>query len=150
MEEKSTGELDELLENIRPEQIADYLKANRQYLADEKRAFYYYFTDVVKDKSIMMKDVYSFAGVSESYGSQIVSMEKHTKDRDLIIRLCLAGHFSLMEMNRALKLYGFCELYSKEPRDAVIIVALNNRIFDPDQIDEMLEAQDLKKITSDN
>ena len=142
--------MDELLENIRPEQIADYLKANRQYLADEKRAFYYYFTDVVKDKSIMMKDVYSFAGVSESYGSQIVSMEKHTKDRDLIIRLCLAGHFSLMEMNRALKLYGFCELYSKEPRDAVIIVALNNRIFDPDQIDEMLEAQDLKKITSDN
>ena len=150
MEQKPTDELDALLMNTSPDRIADYLKTNRAYLADEKRAFYYYFTDVVKEKGIMLKDVYSFAGVSESYGSQIVAMEKHTKDRDLIIRLCLAGHFSWTEMNRALKLYGFSELYSKEPRDAVIIVALNNRIFDPYRIDEVLEAQDLKKITPDN
>ena len=42
---------------------------------------------------------------STSYGSKIVTMEKHTKDRDLIIRLCLAGHFNWDETNRALKLY---------------------------------------------
>ena len=74
-------------------------------------------------------------------------MEKHTRDRDLILRLCIAGHFSLDETNRALKLYGMSELYAKEKRDACIIVAVNNRIYDLYDIDEMLSKRGLKKIT---
>ena len=76
-------------------------------------------------------------------------MEKHTKDRDLIIRLCLAGHFNWDETNRALKLYGMSELYAKDPRDACIIVAINNRIFDQYEVDDLLEKQGMKKITTD-
>ena len=76
-------------------------------------------------------------------------MEKHTRDRDLIIRLCVAGHFSWNEMNRALKLYGLSKLYSKDPRDACIIVAINNRVFDLYQIDTMLENRGFTKISSD-
>ena len=96
-----------------------------------------------------LKDLYLLSGVSESYGSKIVTMEKHTKDRDLIIRLCLAGHFNWDETNRALKLYGLSELYAKDPRDACIIVAVNNRIFDMYEIDEMLMKQGLKKLTTE-
>ena len=150
MQEKKTDELNELLETMKPEQLDTYFRENAGYLVEDKRAFYSYMKYELEKKNIRLKDMYSFAGVTESYGGKILTMEKHTKDRDLIIRLCLAGHFSWTEMNRALKLYGFSELYSKEPRDAVIIVALNNRIFDPYRIDEMLEAQDLKKITPDN
>lgn len=40
--------------------------------------------------------------------------------------------------NWALKLYGFNELYAKNSRDAGIIVALNERIFDPTRLDEIL------------
>lgn len=87
---------------------------------------------LLHEKNIKLKDVYSFAGVTESYGSKIVTMEKHTKDRDLIIRLCLAGHFNWDETNRALKLYGLSELYAKDPRDACIIVAVNNRMSTED------------------
>lgn len=76
--------------------------------------------------------------VTESYGSKIFTMEKHTKDRDLIIRFCIAGHFNWDETNRALKLYGLNELYAKDPRDAVLIVAINNRIYNLYDIDEML------------
>jgi hypothetical protein len=76
-------------------------------------------------------------------------MEKHTKDRDLIIRLCLAGHFNWDETNRALKLYGLSELYAKDPRDACMIVAINNRIYDMYEIDEMLMAKGLKKLTTE-
>jgi hypothetical protein len=76
-------------------------------------------------------------------------MEKHTKDRDLIIRLCLAGHFNWDETNRALKLYGLSELYAKDPRDACIIVAVNNRIFDLYEIDEVLIRQGFKKLTTE-
>ena len=67
----------------------------------------------------------------------------------MIIRLCLAGHFNWDETNRALKLYGLSELYAKDPRDACIIVAVNNRIFDMYEIDEMLIRQGLRKLTTE-
>ena len=118
-------------------------------MADEKKGFYYYMKDVLDEKNIKLKDVYSFAGVSESYGSKILTMEKHTKDRDLIIRFCIAGHFSWDETNRALKLYGMNELYAKDARDACLIVAINNRLFHLYDIDEMLMQHGLKKLTAD-
>lgn len=147
MENKPTNELNNILENTHPEQLSDFLKENSRYMADNKKGFYYYFKDVLYEKKIKLKDVYSFAGISESYGSKIISMEKHTKDRDLIIRLCIAGHFNWVEINRTLKLYGMNELYAKDPRDACLIVAINNRIYDLGRIDEMLEDQGLSKLT---
>ena len=149
MQKKSTNELNDLLENMKPDQLDSYLKENSKYMADDKKAFYYYMKDVLDEKNIKLKDVYSFAGVTESYGSKIVTMEKHTKDRDLIIRFCLAGHFNWDETNRALKLYGLSELYAKNPRDACLIVAINNRVFDLYEIDEMLIKQGLKKISTE-
>ena len=149
MQIKPTDELDELLANMKPDQLDASFKENREYLADEKKAFYYYMKDVLDEKRIKLKDVYSFAGVTESYGGQILRMEKHTSDRDLILRLCIAGHFSWDETNRALKLYGMSELYAKDPRDACIIVAINNRIFNLYDIDEMLSGQGFTRITEE-
>lgn len=149
MQNKPTDELNALLENVKPEQIDGYFKDNRAYMADGKKAFYYYMKDVIEEKNILLKDVYSFAGVSEKYGSQIIEMEKHTKNRDLIIRFCVAGHFNWDETNRALKLYGMTELYAKDSRDACIIVAINNRIYDLASIDDMLTERGLKKLSKD-
>ena len=115
--------------------IAFNRTGNEKYVLDEKR--------------IKLKDVYTAAGYSESYGGQLVRMEKHAKTRDQIIRLCLAGHFSLLEINRALKLYGMSELYAKESRDACLIVAINNRMFDPYIVDDLLTENGFDKITKD-
>ncbi len=149
MVQKPTDELNVLLENMKPEGIDDYLKDNRKYLADDEKAFYYYMKDTFDSKRIKLNDAYSFAGLSESYGSQIIRQEKHTKNRDTIIRLCIAGHFSWDETNRALKLYGMSELYAKDSRDACIIVAINNRIYDLGRIDDMLTERSLNKLTQD-
>ena len=110
--------------------------------------FYYYYKDVIDDKNIKLKDVYSFAGMSESYGGKIIRMEKPTSNRDKIILLCIAGHFNLIETNRALKLYGMNPLYAKDSRDAIIIIAINNRKYDLSTIDDMLEERSLEKISS--
>lgn len=149
MEKIATEELDSLLEQVKPNRLESYLKDNKEYMADEDRAFYYYMKEVLSRKNIKMKDVYLYAGVSESYGGKIITMESHTSNRDLIIRFCAAGHFNWNETNRALKLYGFSELYSKNARDACIIVAINNRIFDVYEIDEMLLAQGFEKLSPD-
>lgn len=149
MEKKPTDELNDLLEGMKPGQLDAYLRENSAFLTDGPKGFYYYFRNVLDEKNIKLMDVYSFAGVSESYGSKIVTMEKHTKNRDLIIRLCIAGHFSWDETSRALKLYGMSELYAKDPRDACIIVAINNRIFDLGEIDEMLKKQGLRRLSTE-
>ncbi|MBR4759278.1 MAG: hypothetical protein IK078_03920 [Lachnospiraceae bacterium] len=149
MQKKPTDELNAILENTRPGQMDRYLKENRDYLALGEKAFYYHMKDTVEEKNIRLKDIYITAGVKESYGSKILRMERHTKNRDLILRFCIAGHFSLNETNRALKLYKMNELYAKDPRDACIIVAINNRIFDLGTIDDMLEKQKQKKLSVD-
>ena len=149
MQKKPTTELNNILAKAKPDQLDLYFKENEKYMADKEKGFYYYMKDVLDEKSIRLKDVYSFAGVTESYGSKILTMEKHTKNRDLIIRFCIAGHFSWEETNRALKLYGMSELYAKNERDACIIVAINNRMYDMSEIDEMLLQHGLNKITED-
>ena len=106
MQNKPTDELNEILKKTHPDDLDAYLRENSRYMADERKGFYYYMKDVLEQKGIKLKDVYSFAGLSESYGSKIVTMEKHSKDRDLILRLCIAGHFNWDETSRALKLYG--------------------------------------------
>ena len=146
MIKKKTDELNALLENMRPSQFDEYIKENGKYLAGSEKAFYYYVKEVLDDKHIKLKDLYIRAGVSESYGSQIIRMEKHTADRNLILRFCIAGRFNWEETNRALKLYGMSELYSKNPRDACLIVAINNKIFDCDEIDEILEKKGFEQL----
>jgi len=149
MQKKPTDELNAMLKEARPKDIDGYLKDNRDYLALGEKAFYYYMKDTIEEKNMRLKEVYSFAGLSDSYGGQLLRMEKPTKNRDHILRLCIAGHFSWDETNRALKLYKMSELYAKDSRDACIIVAINNRIFDLGQIDEMLEKQGLPKLSTD-
>ena len=154
MKEKETNELDELLKNMKPDDLNTYYKENKDYMANAKKAFSYYMKDVLAQKNITLtnhkmclKDIYTIAGVSESYGEKIMNMEKHTKNRDLIIRFCIAGRFTLEEINRALKLYGMSPLYAKDKRDACIIVAVNNRKYDLFEIDDILEKQNLLKLS---
>ncbi len=146
MQLKPTDELDEILENTRPGQLDRYLRDNRSSMTDDPKAFYYYMKNVLAEKRIKLKDVYIAADVSESYGSKIIRMEKHTINRDVIIRLCIGGHFSWKQTDKALRLYGFNELYAKNKRDACIIVALNNRIFDLYKVNDMLEEQGLSPL----
>lgn len=147
MEEFPTAVLFKKLDGIKMEDIPHYLEENRAELKDDSKAFYYHMKNTVEKKGLFLKDVYLSAGVTESYGGKIITMEKHTKNRDLIIRLCLAGHFDLTETNRALKLYGMSELYPKISRDACIIVAINNHIFDMLRVDECLRSEGLRTLT---
>ncbi len=148
MQSKPTDELNKLLENMKPVELDDYLVENQEYLAGDEKSFYDYMKRTIRNKGIKLKDVYQFAGFSESFGSKLLTQEKHTKVRDMIIRLCLAGHLTWDETNRALKLYGFSELYAKDPRDACLIVQINNRIYDIYQINDELAKRSLELLSS--
>lgn len=65
MKEKSTYELDEMLQKIEPDKLEHYYKENADYMADIKKAFTYYMKDVIKRKNVIngnrnlrYKDIY--------------------------------------------------------------------------------------------
>ena len=60
-------------------------------------------------------------------------------ERDYILRFCFALGLNLRDTQRALKLYGMRELYAKDPRDIVLIVAVNKKIRSVDQVNELLQ-----------
>lgn len=149
MKEKSTDEMDKLLAKVKTNKVGQFLEQNKDFMANEEKQFTYYMKDVLasKDRKLYYNDWYTMAGLSVKYGAKILNMEQHTKDRDVIIRFCIAGRFTLDETNRALKLYGMRALYSKDARDVCIITALHNRVYDFCEIDDQLEAQGLEILT---
>ena len=79
-------------------------------------AFSSYFRETLKRHGKAQNDTFVGADIPECYGYKLVSGEKKTRKCDLILRLCLAGSFSLEETNRALKMYGFSPLYARDRR----------------------------------
>ena len=145
--EKATNELNEVLKNTNPDNLDEYFKANRNELSEEK-SFRYFLADIYDEKHIKRKDVYTAVGVSESYGGRILRMEgPNNASRDLIIRFCLVGKLTLEETNRALELYKLSPLYPRDKRDACLIVAINKKIYDIADVDDLLAKENLKIIS---
>ena len=147
-QDRKTIELDQLLGKLNPDKIQEYFRENEDSLFMGSNAFSAYMRDNFKKKGYSMQEVFLRADMPERYGYKIVAMEKHTVQRDVILRLCIASGFTLEETNRALKLYGVNELYSKVARDAVIIVALRNKVYNVDEINELLEKNHFEKLYS--
>jgi len=124
---KDTQELKEALGKTHLLDAEDFLSENSESLLCEDRPFSEYFKEVTKAKGIMQKDIFLYADVPERYGYKILSEEKRTKQRDVILRLCYAANFSLDETQKALRIYEMPELYVKIPRDVLIMVCFNER-----------------------
>ena len=139
MEEiKTTGTLTRVLQNARPSDIDDYLADNAASLLAEEKPFTAYMRKTLHEKNIRQQEAFLAADISEGYGYKLIAGEKHTRRRDVILRLCLGGTFTLDEVQRALKLYGMSPLYARIPRDAVLMVAVNNKIYDTNEVDRLL------------
>ena len=96
-----------------------------------------------REKDVLQQEVFLAADLSERYGYKLIAEEKHTTQRDVILRLCLAAHFRLDETQEALILYGMAPLLGRIPRDAAFIVAFQNRIYDIHDVDAILRENDL-------
>ena len=123
--EKTTRELEDILLNSHSDQIDDYFLDESKELLNT--SFGDYFRDVLLTKKITQQALFTNADISDKYGYKLISGEKHTNQRDVIIRLCYAGDFTLVETQRALKLYGMAPLYARIKRDALLITAFNEK-----------------------
>ncbi len=127
MQEKETKELEKVLGKTHLSDYDTYVEENRESMLSDSNSFSTYVKELMSQKGISQQTVFLNADVPERYGYKLLSGEKHTKQRDVIIRLCYSAEFTLSEVQRALKKYGMAELYAKDERDALIMIAFNER-----------------------
>lgn len=127
MNTKSTDELENVLGSTHIENVDKYLSGNKESLINTEKAFACYVHQYINEKHLKQQDIFLEADIPERYGYKLLSEEKRTKQRDIIIRLCYAMKMNLEETQKALKLYRMPTLYAKIPRDAVLIIAFNQR-----------------------
>ena len=127
MQEKETKELEKVLGKTHLSDYDTYVEENRESMLSDSNSFSTYVKELMSQKGISQQTVFLNADVPERYGYKLLSGEKHTKQRDVIIRLCYSAEFTLSEVQRALKKYGMADLYAKDERDALIMIAFNER-----------------------
>ncbi|MBR2520789.1 MAG: hypothetical protein IKE62_01235 [Oscillospiraceae bacterium] len=134
----TTDKLNTILKNTKPERIADYLNDNTDDFLPERKPFAEYFRSRVREKGLKQQEVFLNADISEGYGYKLISEEKHTRQRDTLLRLCLGAHLDLDEAQRALKIYGMAPFYSRLPRDSVLMVAFSSGTFEISEVNTLL------------
>ncbi len=127
MREKNTGELEEILKHTHASAFENFCSDNKESMSAGEDAFSIYIKEIFKRNNMTQQTVFLLADIPERYGYKLLSGEKHTRQRDVILRICYAGGLTLEETQRALKKYGMPELYAKVSRDALIMIAFNER-----------------------
>ena len=135
--DKDTELLMNTLKNISPSEVKDYLQ---EQFKEGEPSFSSYIDTLLEEKNLKRQDVLIRANLPQKYGYKLLTGESHTTDRDKILRICFSMEMPLKETQRALNLYGMNELYPKIKRDVLLIVALGQKIFDIDQVNELLKS----------
>lgn len=136
--EKRTEDLMNTLHGAGPGEMQAYLQEN---FTHGQPTFAGYIDRLLEEKGMKRQEVLLRANLPQKYGYKLLSGESHTTDRDKLLRICFAMELTLKQTQRVLKLYGMNELYPKDKRDVVLIVALGRRQFDIDSISEELQDQ---------
>ena len=147
--EQGSRRLNEALLSVGPDELADFLKQHRADLITSPHPFADYMRMKFREKGILLQNVFLAADLSENYGHKLIAGEKHTRQRDTILRLCLAARFRLEEVQEALILYGMAPLHGRLARDAVLTVAVQNGIYDLCKLNRLLESCGLAPLIED-
>ncbi|MQN00864.1 MAG: hypothetical protein DUD27_01380 [Lachnospiraceae bacterium] len=140
MSEKSTTELENVLKSTHPSQMDKFLNENGSDMKGSPKDFSDYFKGLVKEHDKTLSEVFIEADISERYGYKLISGEKRTRQRDVILRLCYAAGFDLDETQKALRLYELPELYVRIPRDALLMSLFNDRVGSVLDVNEYLKS----------
>lgn len=127
MDNKNTDELDNALESTHLDEFENFCADNEADMLGEIKAFSEYMRGIIEKKGVKRQNIFLNADIPERYGYKIISEDKRTRQRDVILRICYAADFTLAETQRALRIYGMPELYSKIPRDALLMIIFNER-----------------------
>lgn len=137
--EKNTDGLMDVLVSAGSAGVGKFLRENEGEIRSGDRPFAAYLRELLKSHGKTQQEIITKAGFSDKYGYRLLSEDKRTRQRDYIIRVCLAGEFGLDEIQSLLKLYGMSPLYPRIARDAVMISVIADGVYDIDRMNSVLE-----------
>lgn len=143
MNEKNTEELSEILKHTHISEFGKFRDENLYGFSEDQEAFSIYIKELLAKRGLTQQKVFLNADIPERYGYKLLSGEKRTKQRDVILRICYAAELSLDETQKALRKYGMPELYAKKERDAVLMIVFNERPGSIIDVNSILKENDL-------
>lgn len=144
MGEKSTDELEKVLQSTHIKNFDAYRAEHAKNQVEAE--FPTYMKNIFAEKGLTQQLVFLRADIPERYGYKLLSGEKKTRQRDVILRICYAAEMSLVQTQRALKKYELAELYAKFPRDALLMIAFNERPGDIIEVNEILKGHGMETL----
>ena len=103
-----------------PERVKEYKKSLEK---DKHSDFVSFIDDYISSKGITRAYINRQANLT-NYGYRVLNGTKHTTNRDLILRICLAMGMNLDDIQKALKLYNMRLLDESLFRDEIIIACI--------------------------
>ena len=125
-------------ESLSPPELPSFLEAFKARLYSGPHPFADFMRAKFKEKGMLQQGVFLGAELSEGYGYKLIAQEKHTTDRDVILRICLAAKFDLASVQEALILYGMAPLFIRLPRDIVLIKVFQCGIYEIERVNDLL------------
>ena len=86
MKEKNTKELNEVLGKTHLSDFEKYCAENKESVSDNSEAFSIYVKNLLQEKKLTQQYVFLQADIPERYGYKLLSGEKRTRQRDVILR----------------------------------------------------------------
>lgn len=142
----TTDKLTDVLRKTAPDDLTAFFEEHWELIIQDSKPFSTYMRALLKAKGVRQQEMFICADIPEHYGYRLISEERHTRQRDVIIRLCIGGGFTLDETQKALRLAGFAPLYAKMPRDAALIIAINRIIGNVHQVNTLLEEHGMEQL----
>lgn len=125
MTELDTSELEKILGQTHSQDFSEFTRTNSDSMLDMSNDFSQDMRSQLAFKGITQKELFVRADIPEKYGYKLISGEKTTRKRDVILRLTIAAELTLKQTQRVLHKYELPELYPKINRDALIMIGIN-------------------------
>ena len=142
------NKLEEKIAKVHVDTISEFFEENKDEMIKDEYAFANYMRQAFKEKGVSQQEIFLYADIPERYGYKLISQEKHTKQRDIILRICYSAGFTIEETQKALRLYGMPELYVEYPRDALIMVIFKDRPGDIIKVNAILKNNKMDPLRS--
>ena len=116
----------------------------KSLLSGEEQTFVQFMDTYIAEHGLVRQTILQRADIPVAVGYKYLSGAKRTKNRNTILRLCIAMEMTVDDVQKVLTLYGMNAL-GESSRDSVILVGIEHRST-VDNIDEWLRAMAMEPL----
>ena len=91
------NKLEDKLFKVNVDTIKEFFRDNKEEMINDEYAFANYMRRIFKEKGVSQQEIFLYADIPERYGYKLISQEKHTKQRDIILRICYSAGMTIEE-----------------------------------------------------